>query len=456
MKELIDIFFEGFLGEPSIFLGFITFVGYIALRKNFSQVIGGTIKTIVGFRILQAGTGMLVGNFRPILNAFVEKFGIQGVFLSPEGGGLPAASSALSKSVVVQGSNVDGYAWVGYTLLAAFLLNVLFVALRKITKMRAVYVTGHLMFIHSVVATWITYYVLGFGKWGTVLISGLFLALYWGYTGTMLLKPTNEITGGAGFTIGHQQMFGDWLAYKLGPKVGNPERSIEAYANKLPASLKILQDKVVASGIIMFVFIGTIMLLMGPESIRNMSGLAGKNWVTRVILTTIAFPVALSLIMLGVKMFVTELQTSFEGIRQKFLPGTSVAIDAAAIYGFAHPVTILFGFLFGALGSFIGVGLLILFSSPILAIPGFIAMFFDNATIAVFANKYGGARAVVIFCTLSGIIQITVGAFMAHWTGLANPANTDFTGWINNLDFETIWLGFRALLEGLKAIGIGG
>lgn len=452
MKEIIDIFFEGFLGEPSIFLGFITMIGYIALRRNIAQIVAGAIKTIVGFRILQVGTGLLVQNFRPILAGFIEKFGVQGVFLDPEGGGLPAATSALQNSTMVGGVAVDGYTWIGYTLVFAFVLNIIFVALRKITKMNTVYVTGHLMFIHSVVATWIVHYTLGFGLWPTVIISGLFLALYWGYTGTLLLKPTNEITGGAGFSIGHQQMVGDLLAWKLGPIVGNPKKSIEEYADKLPASVKILQDKVVSSGIIMFIFIGSIMIFMGPEAISNMKGLPGKNWLTRLLLTTMAFPVALSLIMLGVKMFVAEIQQSFEGIRQKLLPGTSVAIDAAAIYGFAHPVTILFGFLFGALGSFIGVAVLILFSSPIFAIPGFIAMFFDNATIAVFANRYGGARAVVIFCTVSGFIQITVGAFMASFTGLANPMITDFQGWINNFDFETIWLAFTALLKGVAAI----
>ena len=52
--------------------------------------------------------------------------------------------------------------------------------------MNSVYVTGHLMFIHSVVATWITYYVFGFGIVGTVSISALFLALYWGYRNNAL------------------------------------------------------------------------------------------------------------------------------------------------------------------------------------------------------------------------------------------------------------------------------
>ena len=122
-----------------------------------------------------------------------------------------------------------------------------------------------LMYIHSVVATWLVHYTLGTGLWGTVIIAGLYLALYWGYTGTILLKPTEEITGGAGFSIGHQQMIGDWLAYKLGPIVGDPKKSIEEYADRVPKSLRILQDKVVSSGIIMFLFVGTIMLLNGAE-----------------------------------------------------------------------------------------------------------------------------------------------------------------------------------------------
>ena len=83
----------------------------------------------------------------------------------------------------------------------------------------------------------------------------------------------------------------------------------------MPSGLKTLQDKIVFSGIIMLIFIGTIMLLIGPSAIKGMKGLPGKNWVTRIILTILAFPVALSLIMLGVKMFVTEIQTLFEGTK---------------------------------------------------------------------------------------------------------------------------------------------
>ena len=448
MHAFISVFFEQFLGEASILLAVITAIGYFLLKKPLSQIWAGVIKVVVGFRILQAGTHILVVTFKPVLMAFVGKYHVQGVFFSPEGAGLPAAQHALANHVFVNGEQIlSAGSWVGYTLVLGFVLNILLVLARRVTKVQTIYVTGHLMFIHSVIATWLTHYVLGTGLGATVVISGVFLALYWGYASTVLLKPTNIITNNAGFSIGHQQMFGNWLAYKLAPFLGNPEDSIESSADRLPKWLKVFQDSVVAAGTIMFIFIGIIMLMLGIDTISAIKGLPGKNWVVKIILTSMSFPVALSIIMVGVKMFVAELQASFEGIRQKIIPGGAIAIDCAAIYGFSHPVVILFGFLFGAIGQFIGVALLAIFASPILALPGFIAMFFDNATIAVFANKFGGRRAVVIICTLSGLIQILAGAPMAYYSGLYNPEIAGVPGWINNFDFETVWAAFLGLLH---------
>ena len=65
-------------------------------------------------------------------------------------------------------------------------------------------------------------------------------------------------------------------------------------------------------------------------------------------------------------------------------------IDCAATYGFGSPNAVTIGFLFGALGQFLAIISLIMLKSPTLIIAGFVPVFFDNATLAVFANNKGG------------------------------------------------------------------
>ena len=74
------------------------------------------------------------------------------------------------------------------------------------------------------------------------------------------------------------------------------------------------------------------------------------NFAFYIIEKSLYFAVYLSILQLGVRMFVSELTESFQGISNKILPGSVPAVDCAAVYGFGHANAVTIGFLFGALG----------------------------------------------------------------------------------------------------------
>lgn len=124
------------------------------------------------------------------------------------------------------------------------------------------------------------------------------------------------------------------------------------------------------------------------------------------------------------------------------------AVDCAAAYGFGSPNTVLFGFIFGALGQFITILGLLVFKSPILIITGFVPVFFDNATIAIFAEKRGGVRAAMILPFVSGILQVGLGAVAVALFKLQG-----FGGWHGNIDQSTLWVGQGFILKHFGLIG---
>ena len=75
------------------------------------------------------------------------------------------------------------------------------------------------------------------------------------------------------------------------------------------------------------------------------------------------------------------------------------------------------------------------FKSPVFIITGFVPVFFDNATIAVYAEKRGGARAALILSALSGFLQVVLGAVAVSIFQMKGLG-----GWHGNIDQSTIWL----------------
>ena len=445
-------FATNILQQPAWMIGLIVLLGYILLRKPWYDVLGGTIKAVVGYMILAVGSGGLVSNFRPVLVGLKERFNLDAMVIDPYFG-----QNAVTAGV--EEVFKKSFSQVMMLLLIAFIVNIILVRLRKITKLRSLITTGHVQVQQASTAFWLILFALPALKdnnTALLIVMAVVLGLYWAVGSNLTIEPTQELTDGAGFCLGHQQIMGvalfSWIAGKMherdekkGKKVSRRIEDIE-----LPGFMSIFNENMVCTALLMTVFFGAILLILGRDYLIE-AGFLGENasFLFYILTLCLNFAVYLAILQLGVRTFVTELTQSFQGIANKLLPGSVPAVDCAVTYGFGSPNAVPIGFLCGAVGQFLAIGVLILLQSPVLVIAGFVPVFFDNATIAVYANNKGGMKAAVILPFISGLCQVFGSALIAGWVGMAA-----YGGYLGMWDWAVVWPVFTVLMRYLSYAGL--
>lgn len=440
-------FAKNILTQPQYFIGLIVFIGYLLLKKPLHDAIAGFLKATVGYMILSVGSGGLVSNFRPILVGLKDVFHLDAMVIDPYFGqnavtaGLPEVFNRTFSSVMM-------------LLLVAFIMNLVLVRLKKWTKLRAVFTTGHVQMQQASTAFWLILFCFPLLSDPAVLvIMGLVLGLYWAVGSNLTVEVTQELTEGGGFCIAHQQMFGIALFSKLADRMNKKNQGKQTKRLDdlhFPGFLSIFNENMVATSILMFVFFGAILLVLGQDYlIANEFMKETDDFFFYILKTSLNFAVYLAILQLGVRTFVTELTNSFQGISNTLLPGAVPGIDCAAVFGFGSQNAVTVGFLMGALGQFIAIMTLLLLKSPTLVIAGFVPVFFDNAVIATYADRRGGIKAAFLFPFLSGLIQVFGSALIAGFVGLAA-----YGGYLGMFDWATVWPMATVLMKYLGYFGV--
>nr|WP_307911374.1 PTS transporter subunit IIC [Mycoplasmopsis bovis] len=136
------------------------------------------------------------------------------------------------------------------------------------------------------------------------------------------------------------------IAYKIGKYFGKAEQSSEN--RKMPKGLKVFEDNIFTQAVlILLVFLILILIIQFAPGLDESVRFAGKNglvtngygpwkvgggnafWVVQLILGSFQLVASIIAIQTGVRMFVSELQQSFQGISDKLVPGALVAVDVA-------------------------------------------------------------------------------------------------------------------------------
>lgn len=445
-------FANNILTQPAYFIGLMVIVGYMLLKKPWYEVLAGFLKATVGYMILLVGSGGLVSNFRPVLVGLKQRFNLSAMVIDPYFGqnAVQAGMDDPHAPSFILGKN---FSQVMILLLFAFIFNIVLVALKKYTKCRSIFTTGHVQIQQAATAFWLIAFCFPYlGNNWLFIIMCIVLGLYWAVGTNLCVGLTQDLTDGAGFSVAHQQMFGIAIFSKLAEKMNahSEKKSKKIEDIKLPGFLSIFNENLVATSILMTLFFGVILLVLGKDFlVTNKFLKADQNFFFYILTTCLNFAVYLTILQLGVRTFVTELTNSFQGISTKLLHGAVPGVDCAVTYGFGSPNAVTIGFLFGALGQFLAIGLLLLLKSPVIVVAGFVPLFFDNATIGVFCNNKGGLRATCIFPFISGLCQVFGSAIIAGWVGMAS-----YGGYLGMWDWAVVWPVFTTLMKYLSYAGL--
>lgn len=364
-------FITAVLSNPAIILGIIALVGLVALKKTPSDIIKGTLKTIFGFLILQAGAGIIVNSLIPFSSMFTSAFNLSGI-VAEDNSLVAAVQKFLGRETAL-------------ILVFSFLINLI---LARITPWKYIFLTGHMMFSFAGTMA-IVLDQMGMSGWSLILVGSLIQGV------SMVLFPAISQPFVRKVTGNDQVAFGFWgsswisLSGVVGGLLGDKNKSSEDM--KVPKSLDFLKDMSVLMGIVMVPIYLITAIVAGPTKMAEISG--GQNPYLFATLQALTFVAGVLVLLQGVRMFLAEIIPAFKGVGEKIVPGAKPALDVPIFYSYA-PVAVTLGFLSAVVG-----GLLVTFISgwlPVVVLPSVIGLFFMGGAAGVFGNSMGGRRGAIV------------------------------------------------------------
>ncbi len=429
-------FIVNILSTPALIVGLMALLGLALQGKKIEDIIKGTIKTIVGFLILNAGSSFLqTGSLNAFGDIFNYAFNMQGV--------VPSNEAITSLGLAEFATDT------AYIMCLGMVTNII---LARFSNLNYIFLTGHAtLFMACMFAVIMNSLGLtGVQLW---IAGGLLLGLVMVICPAITQKTMNKITKTDTISLGHFGSCAYWLTAQIGKLFKGKSKSTEEI--NFPQRMSFLRDTTVSIAVTMIIFfsvvtaiaVGKGILQEDPsiliQSYPNLSGLLNigaeteTHWAVWAITTGMNFSAGVTIILSGVRMIVGEIVPAFKGIADKLVPHATPALDCPIVFTYS-PNAVLIGFLVSFIGGIVGLAILIAIDASLvpvaLILPGVIPHFFCGATAGCFGNAEGGVKGCVVGSFIHGLVITFLPALCMPVMGALNFANTTFA----DADFSAI------------------
>ena len=407
--NVINFIIDNILTQASITISLIAMFGLILQRKSVGQIISGSLKTLLGFQVLNAGSSIIVGSLTYFGHIFTAGFDMQGI--------IPSIEAINGQAMNQLGLGRD----IALTFLMIFIFNIL---IARFTRWKYIFLTGQAIL-------WMATMTTVFGSFAG--LSGITLILVGGFIGALfavfmpaIAQPIiRKVTGSNDIALGHfctiGYLFEAGVAYLVGER-GENKRSIEDM--KLPKSFDFLQDTYLSVMVVMIPLYIITALFAGEAYASTLSG--SQNYVIYAFTQAIIFVVGIYVLLAGVRLLLGEIVPAFRGIAMKVVPNAIPALDCPVFFPYS-PNAVILGFITTSIGTVIAMLTLPAFGLAMI-LPGMLTNFFAGGTAGIFGNAVGGRRGALIGGIAHGIFITLLPALLVtifNQMGFINATATD-------------------------------
>lgn len=282
-KSTLD-FIVGILSVPSILVGLIALIGLVLQKRPTTDVVKGTIKTIMGFLVLSAGADMIVSSLSPMGSMFEQAFHIEGV--------IPNNEAIISLALNDFGTTT------ALVMALGMLVNIL---IARFTRLKYIFLTGHhTLYMACMIAVMLS--VAKFEGALLVVVGSLILGLVMAFFPALAQPFMKDITGDDSVAFGHFSTLGYILSGYIGKAVGKGSKSTEEM--QLPKNLSFLRDSSISISLTMMVIYFILAVAAGKDFVSTMSGT--QNYIIFALLQAIKFAGGVFIILSGVRLILNE------------------------------------------------------------------------------------------------------------------------------------------------------